>query len=129
MGFNYGWFIVIILCMEYPSVGGKMFYVSDYGAHSNNAIDDAYSIQLAVNSAITYPRESTEFRVPMYWESLTKVPDMGTSKNLSNYADVGTALGTYSSVFTEPVFVWVPAPVILLRKALHGTLYLCRSVR
>ena len=53
---------------------------------------------------------------------------MGTSKNLSNYTDVGTALGTHSSMFTEKVLVWVPTPVILLRKALQGILDLSRSV-
>ena len=53
---------------------------------------------------------------------------MGTSKNLSNYTDAGTALGTYSSMFTEQVLVLVPAPVILLRKALQGILDLSRSV-
>ncbi len=53
---------------------------------------------------------------------------MGTSKNVSNYTDVGTALGTHSSMLTEQVLVWVPAPVILLRKALHGTLDLSRSL-
>ncbi len=53
---------------------------------------------------------------------------MGTSKNLSNYTDVGTALGTHSSMLTEQVLVWVPAPVILLRKALQDTLDLSRSV-
>ncbi len=53
---------------------------------------------------------------------------MGTSKNLSNYTDVGTALGTHSSMLTEQVLVWVPAPVILLRKTLQGTLDLSRSV-
>ena len=53
---------------------------------------------------------------------------MGTSKNLSNYTDAGTALGTHSSMFTEQVLVWVPAPVILLRKALQGILDLSRSV-
>ena len=53
---------------------------------------------------------------------------MGTSKNLSNYTDVGTALGTHTSMFTERVLVWVPAPVILLREALQGTGDLSRSV-
>ncbi len=53
---------------------------------------------------------------------------MGSSKNLSNYTDVGTALDTHSSMFTEQVLVWVPASVILLRKALQGTLNLSRSV-
>jgi len=53
---------------------------------------------------------------------------MGTSKILSNFTDVGTALGTHTSMFTEQVLVWVPAPVILLRKALQGTLDLLRSV-
>jgi hypothetical protein len=53
---------------------------------------------------------------------------MGTSKILSNYTDVGTALGIHSSMFTEQVFVWVPTSVTLLRKALQGTLDLFRSV-
>ena len=53
---------------------------------------------------------------------------MGTSKNLSNYTDAGTALDTYSSIFTEQVLVWIPAPVILLRKAIQGILDLWRSV-
>ena len=75
-----------------------------------------------------YPRESTEFRVPIYWESLSRVPDMGTSKIFSNYTDVGTALGTHCSMFTEQVLAWVLAPVILLGKALQGTLDLLRSV-
>ena len=53
---------------------------------------------------------------------------MGTSKILSNYTDVGTALGTHSCMFIEQVLVWVPASVILLRKALQGTLDLLHSV-
>ena len=53
---------------------------------------------------------------------------MGTSKNVSNSTDAGTALGTHISMFTEQVLVWVPAPVILLRKALQGTLDLSRFV-
>ena len=64
----------------------------------------------------------------MYWESFNKVPDIGTLKILSNYTDVGTASGTHSSMLTEQVLVWVPAFVILLRKALQGTLDLSRSV-
>jgi hypothetical protein len=61
------------------------------------------------------PSGSTKFRVPMYWESLSKVPDMGTSKILSNYTDVGIASGTHNCMFTEQVLAWVPAPVTLLR--------------
>ena len=53
---------------------------------------------------------------------------MGTSKILSNYTDVGTALGAHSSMFTEQVLVWVLASVILLRKTVQGTLHLSRSV-
>ena len=53
---------------------------------------------------------------------------MGTLKNLSNYTDAGTALGTHSSMFTEQVLVWVPSHVILLKKALQGILDLSRSV-
>jgi len=52
-----------------------------------------------------HPRECTEFRVPMYWENSSKVPDMGTSKILSNFINLGTALGTHSSMYTEQVFV------------------------
>ena len=47
----------------------------------------------------SHPRECTEFRVPIYWESHTRVPIKGTQKILSNHTDVGTALGTHSSVF------------------------------
>ena len=53
---------------------------------------------------------------------------MGTLKILSTYTDIGTALGTHSSMFTEQVLVWVLVSVILLRKALQGTLDLSRSV-
>ena len=53
---------------------------------------------------------------------------MGTSKILSNYTNVGTVLGTHSSMFTEQVLVWVPAPIILRRKALQGILDLSGSV-
>ena len=53
---------------------------------------------------------------------------MGTSNILSNYTDVGTACGSHKSTFTEQVLVWVLASVILLRKALQGTLHLSRSV-
>ena len=54
---------------------------------------------------------------------------MGTSKNLSNYTDVRSALGTHSSMFTEQVLVWIPVAVILLRKVLQGILDLSRSVQ
>ncbi len=53
---------------------------------------------------------------------------MGTSKILIIYTDVGTAVGIHSSMFTEQVLVWVPAPVVLLRKALQDTLDLSHSV-
>ena len=53
---------------------------------------------------------------------------MSTSKILSNYTDVGTACSSNKSTFTEQVLVWVPTSVILLRKALQGTLDLSRSV-
>ena len=53
---------------------------------------------------------------------------MGTSKIHSNFTDVGTALGTHSSMFTEQILVEVPTPVILLTKTLQGTLNLSRSV-
>ena len=62
-------------------------------------------------------REITKFKVPKYWRSLSKVPDMGTSKNLSRYTDVGTVLSTHSSMFTEQVLVLVPTSVILLTKS------------
>jgi hypothetical protein len=53
---------------------------------------------------------------------------MGTLKILSKYTDVGTVLGTHTSMFTEQVLVLVPASVILPRKALQGTLDFSRSV-
>ena len=53
---------------------------------------------------------------------------MGTSKIVSNHTDAGTTLGTQSSVFAEQVLVWVPAPVILLKKYLQGILDFSCSV-
>ena len=64
----------------------------------------------------------------MYWESISKVPDMGTSKILGNYTDVDIALGIHNSMFTEQVLVWVPVPGTLLSKTLQGILDLSRSV-
>ena len=37
----------------------------------------------------------------MYWENLNKVRDMGTSRTVSNYTDVGTALDAHSKMFTD----------------------------
>ena len=53
---------------------------------------------------------------------------MGTMKILRNYTIVGTALGTHNNMFTEQVLAWIPARVVLLRKARQGTLDLSRSV-
>jgi hypothetical protein len=53
---------------------------------------------------------------------------MGTLKILSDYTDAGTVLGTHTRMFTREVLVWVPAPVMLLKKALQDTLDLSRSV-
>jgi hypothetical protein len=60
----------------------------------------------------TNPRESTEFAVPIYWKSLSKVPDVGTLKILSIYNDTGTR----TSMRTERVLVWVPTSINLLRQ-------------
>ena len=38
--------------MSYPSIEGKTFFVSDYGAHPDDNIDDTDGIQLAINEAI-----------------------------------------------------------------------------
>ena len=65
---------------------------------------------------------------PCTEKALARYPDMGTSKILSNYTNVGTVLGTHSSMFIEQLLLWVPAPVILLRKGLQGTLDLSRSL-
>jgi len=53
---------------------------------------------------------------------------MDTSKILSNYTDVGAALGAHSLMFTEQVLAWAPASVTLLRKTPQGILDLSRSV-
>ena len=50
----YGWFILIILSMKYPSIEGKTFFVSDYGAYPDDDLDDTNGIQLAINEAINY---------------------------------------------------------------------------
>ena len=54
LGMNsiYKWLVLLILSMN--SVGGKTFFVSDYGAYPNDDVDDAPAIQLAINEAIKY---------------------------------------------------------------------------
>ena len=38
--------------MNYSSIEGRTFFVSDYGAHPDDNIDDTHGIQLAINEAI-----------------------------------------------------------------------------
>ena len=54
MHWTCGWFVFIGLLMNYPSSDGKTFYVSDYGAHPSDNLDDSNAIQLAVNDAAKY---------------------------------------------------------------------------
>ncbi len=48
----YGCFILIILSMNYSSIEGRTFFVSDYGAYPDDNLDDTKEIQLAINEAI-----------------------------------------------------------------------------
>lgn len=45
---------------------------------------------------------------------------MGTSKILSNHADVGTALSIHSSMFAEQVLLWVPTSVTVTKESSTG---------
>ena len=67
-------------------------------------------------------------RYPCTEKFIVKVPDMGSSKILSNNTSIGTALGTYSSVFAEQVLLWILVYVIVLRRTLQGILDLFRCV-
>lgn len=53
MKLRYGLFISTIVLIKYLSIEGKTFFVDDYGAHSDDSIDDSNAIQLAVNEAIS----------------------------------------------------------------------------
>ncbi len=48
----------MILSMQYESIRGKFFFVSDYGAYPDDDIDDTNAIQLAINQAINYGLDS-----------------------------------------------------------------------
>ena len=52
-------FILSVLYMKCWVVEGRIFPVADYGAYSNDGIDDSIGIQLAVNSAIRYGFNNT----------------------------------------------------------------------
>jgi hypothetical protein len=44
--------------MKYLLIDGKTFYVSHFGAYSNDNIDDTEAIQSTVNAAINYRSKS-----------------------------------------------------------------------
>ena len=46
------WFVLIILSIIYQSIRGKTFFVSNYGAHPNDNLDDTIAIQTTINEAI-----------------------------------------------------------------------------
>ncbi|CAF4072671.1 unnamed protein product [Adineta steineri] len=50
----YSWFVLIILSINFVSIRGKTFFVSDYNAYPNDDLDDTHGIQLAINEAIKY---------------------------------------------------------------------------
>lgn len=52
MKFIYKYSILIILSIQYLSIEGKTFFVSDYGAYPDDNLDDTNGIQLAINKAI-----------------------------------------------------------------------------
>ncbi|CAF0951387.1 unnamed protein product [Adineta ricciae] len=47
-----GWLVVILLLMKQSSIEGKKIFVSKYGAHPNDDLDDTAAIQLTINEAI-----------------------------------------------------------------------------
>ena len=55
----YRWFILIIVLINYRSIEGKTFFVSDYGAYPNDNLDDTNAIQRAIDEAAKdrMPRE------------------------------------------------------------------------
>jgi hypothetical protein len=46
------------------------------------------------------PRECTELRVLIYWDSFRRVPDLGTWEIFTHHTDVGTLSDTGVSMFT-----------------------------
>jgi len=59
MELSFKWFILSILCLQYILIQGKTFFVSDYGAYPKDEIDDANSIQFAIDLAINYGMNSS----------------------------------------------------------------------
>jgi hypothetical protein len=52
-------FILTIISIISSSVGGETFHVSNFGADSNDKIDDTKAIQLAINTAISHGFNNT----------------------------------------------------------------------
>jgi len=48
------WYILIIIFINYFSIRGEIFLVSDYGAYPDDNLDDTNGIQLAINQAIIH---------------------------------------------------------------------------
>lgn len=46
--------VLLFISLNYVLIEGKLFFASDYGAYSDDNIDDTYGIQMAVNEAIKH---------------------------------------------------------------------------
>ena len=52
--YNYLWFTLMTIFIQYQLIKGKTFSISDYNVYPNDNIDDTYGIQVAINESIAY---------------------------------------------------------------------------
>ncbi len=102
MKFTCGWFVVIMMSMGCISVTGKTFHVSDFGAQSNDNVDDSKRIQSAIDAAIRDgPNNIVTFGNGTYNISTT----IGIS-NGTNLTIEGEGIGQTLLVGTSKMFLF-----------------------
>ncbi len=102
MELSFKWFILSILCLQYILIQGKTFFVSDYGAYPNDEIDDANSIQFAIDSAINYGMNSSViFGYGTYYLSSTLM-----ILNSTNLTITGQGINQTLLVGTAPISIF-----------------------
>ena len=85
---NWLYLIVLTIFVRCFSIEGKTFFVSDYGAYSNDNIDDTRNIQMAVDAAIKYGLNS----IINFGYGIYNLSDTINVKNATNLTITGQGI-------------------------------------
>ena len=102
MNLVYECFVLMILSLEYSSIEGKTFFVSDFGAHPNDDFDDTNAIQLAVNEAINYGLTSDI----VFGDGIYSISSTIFIRNTTNLTIMGQGIDQTSLIGTSPVAIF-----------------------